>query len=143
MVLKWFGWFGVFLWRSRVPNHISHSNTIVRIVPIEVGQRVTRCEKYRIAKGPIAGRERSKCEANEPEKQIRKGVGTDRRTLLWIRVSSWVLIREWVQIRAWVVIRIIQMYLGSHVLEELYNFSESLFHFKRTSSVELAVSAVF
>ena len=25
------------LWRSRVPDHISHSNTIVRIVPIEVG----------------------------------------------------------------------------------------------------------
>ena len=102
---------------------------------------MTRCEKYRIAKGPIAGRERTKCEANEPEKQIRKGVGTDRRTLLWIRVSSWVQIREWVQIRAWVEIRIIQMYLGSHVLEELYNFSESVFHFKRTSSVGLAVSS--
>ena len=26
------------LWRSRVPDHISHSNTIVRIVPIEVVQ---------------------------------------------------------------------------------------------------------
>ena len=25
------------LWRSRVPDHIYHGNTIVRIVPIEVG----------------------------------------------------------------------------------------------------------
>ena len=25
------------IWRSRVADHISHSNTIVRIVPIEVG----------------------------------------------------------------------------------------------------------
>ena len=25
------------MWRSRVLDHISHSNTIVRIVPIEVG----------------------------------------------------------------------------------------------------------
>ena len=26
------------IWRSRVADHISHGNTIVRIVPIEVGQ---------------------------------------------------------------------------------------------------------
>ena len=26
------------LWRNRVPDHISHSSTIVRIVPIEVGR---------------------------------------------------------------------------------------------------------
>ena len=25
------------IWRSRVADHISHGNTIVRIVPIEVG----------------------------------------------------------------------------------------------------------
>ena len=25
------------IWRSRVPDHFSYSNTIVRIVPIEVG----------------------------------------------------------------------------------------------------------
>ena len=30
------------LWRSRVPDHISHSNTIIRLVPIEAVQ----CQSY-------------------------------------------------------------------------------------------------
>ena len=29
-----------WLWRSRVPDHIYHGNTIVRIVPFEVGASV-------------------------------------------------------------------------------------------------------
>ena len=41
------------LWRSRVPDHIYHSNTIVRIVPIEVGlyqcNIVERCAINRFA----------------------------------------------------------------------------------------------
>ena len=31
------------IWRSRVADYISHGNTIVRIVPIEVGQHLVSC----------------------------------------------------------------------------------------------------